>query len=337
MRIITCASYFATGSSAVTDLFSEFEGVLSFDRYEYRILQDPDGISDLEYNIVENNHRHNTSHAIKRFIALTKSFDSFGYGKKYPLYCGNFKQITEQYVNEITELQTKTWWFRDRIDRGNLFCIIDRAYSLVKRIFTNGMHNERKYSMLAGKEDAFYSAIDEQSFLLATRKYIDSIVNQGNPDQMEYVMVDQMVPPTNCNRYARYFNDVRIIVVDRDPRDVYLWEKTRINWGVIPTRTVEEYVKWFLITRKYSKCEDEDRQRILRIKFEDLIYRYDDTVKVLCDFVGLPLEKHLNPLSKLVPEKSKNNTNLKTKIQGYEKDIEYIEEKLKDYLYDFNE
>ena len=75
MRIITCASYYGTGSSAVTDLFSEFAGCSSTGDHEFRFIHDPDGIRDLEYNIIENNNRHNTSNAIKRFIKFAKQFD----------------------------------------------------------------------------------------------------------------------------------------------------------------------------------------------------------------------------------------------------------------------
>ena len=35
--------------------------------YEFRFVQDPDGICDLEYNLVLNNHRHNSGYAIKRY------------------------------------------------------------------------------------------------------------------------------------------------------------------------------------------------------------------------------------------------------------------------------
>lgn len=44
MKIITCASYFGTGSSAVTDFVSEFNSVYSCTNMEFRFIQDPDGI-----------------------------------------------------------------------------------------------------------------------------------------------------------------------------------------------------------------------------------------------------------------------------------------------------
>ena len=60
MRFITCASYYGSGSSVITDFVSEFSEVYSYGDFEFRFIQDPDGISDLEYNLVENFNRHNS-------------------------------------------------------------------------------------------------------------------------------------------------------------------------------------------------------------------------------------------------------------------------------------
>ena len=67
MKFITCASYYGTGSSAITDLVNECDNVHDMGDYEFRFIQDPDGIADLEYNLVENNHRHNSGYALKRY------------------------------------------------------------------------------------------------------------------------------------------------------------------------------------------------------------------------------------------------------------------------------
>ena len=40
-----------------SDLFSEFEGCKSLTSYEFRFIQDPNGIRDLEYNLIENNRK----------------------------------------------------------------------------------------------------------------------------------------------------------------------------------------------------------------------------------------------------------------------------------------
>ena len=90
MRFITCASYYGSGSSAITDLISEYQSVYSFTNEEFRFVQDPDGISDLEFQLVENFNRHNSGHALKRYkrlveIYLAKSMKFFfmANGKKF--------------------------------------------------------------------------------------------------------------------------------------------------------------------------------------------------------------------------------------------------------------
>ena len=73
--LITPTGYFNTGSSAITHMLTEIEGVEnSSGVYEMRILFDPDCISDLEYNLIENPHRQNTSFALQRFQTSSAVF-----------------------------------------------------------------------------------------------------------------------------------------------------------------------------------------------------------------------------------------------------------------------
>ena len=334
MRIITCASYYSTGSSAITNLFSECDNVCSLGEYEYRFLQDPDGIADLEYNVVENNNRHNTSDSIKRFKRFMETQKKLGYGG-YDVFGSVFDEATNQFINDITELQTRTWWNKDRLDKGRLFCMLDRTYSFIKRLLKHELNTEVRYSLLSNREMAYYSAIDSNYFLTCVKKYVDTLFSSVNYDNMPFIMVDQLVPPTNTNRFIRYFNDVKVIVTERDPRDIYLLEKKEWKWGVIPVNDVTEYVKWFKITRKYSHPQNEDSTKVLRVRFEDLIYKYSETKKRLFEFVGIDEINHTSPLTQFDPTKSIRNTNVANRYPGFEKELTYIEENLSDYLYDF--
>lgn len=67
MKFITCASYYGTGSSVITDLVSENENVPSFTSEEFRFLHDPDGVDDLVFHLFENHNRHNVGQALKRY------------------------------------------------------------------------------------------------------------------------------------------------------------------------------------------------------------------------------------------------------------------------------
>ena len=63
---------YGTGSSAITNYLEEFENCKSLSDYEFRFLYDPDGVSDLEFHIVENHHRHNSGYALKRYEKFAK-------------------------------------------------------------------------------------------------------------------------------------------------------------------------------------------------------------------------------------------------------------------------
>jgi hypothetical protein len=334
MKILTCASFYGTGSSAITDFYSECDGICSLGNGEYRFLWDPDGVADLEYNIVENNNRHNSGYAIKRFIRYMKQQKKYGYGL-YDVFEPELESTIQSYLQNLIELESTTWWNQERMDRGRIFVAIDRIYSLAMRLLHGELKSERRYSLLQKTEKGYYTAIDEETFLAATQEFVENLLNLANPNKKEILLVDQLVPPTNTSRYIRYGKNIQAVVVDRDPVDLYLLEKNVWKWGVIPVNNAQEYVKWFKITRKYASSKNEDSNHILRIQFEDLIYEYDKTTKLLLDFAGLKKESHIKPKAFFNPAISIKNTNLAKLYPENKKDIDYIRQELSEYCYPF--
>ena len=332
MKIITCAGYFCTGSSAVTDFFLEFDNCSSVGDYEFRFLRDPDGIRDLEFKLIENNDRENTSFAIKRFIRYTDSLNGGVIRKGYKRFMDkNFKRFTNEYINNITELKSEVWWHQDQIAKGKVFHFIDLLFGKFCHIFNP---IGRASLLKSGHEKVYFSAIDKEMFYAYTKEYVKNVLSCMNKKDSEFLMVDQLVPPSNINDYLKYFDDIKVIVVDRDPRDLYIIEKIK-KWGNIPAKSVEEYCKWFEIIRRHRKNEIFDKEKVLFIRFEDLIYNYESTTAELAEFVGILMQNHKLPKTKLNPEISIKNTNLKVKYPKYKNDILYIEENLSEYLYDF--
>lgn len=336
MKVITCASFYGTGSSAITDMLSECKDVYSLGNYEYRFLQDPHGISDLEYNVVENNHRHNTSNAIKEYLKYIKTLNGMAYGNSYKIFGNKLNEFTKDFVASITELGVNTWWHIDRVNRGPLFIIVDRLYSIIKRIIHGEINSEVKYSLLQGREPAYYTSIDEEIFLKCVKKYTDNLFSCVNKEKKPYVLVDQLVPPSNTMRYTRYLNNIKVVVVDRDPRDIYILEKKVWKWGVIPCEDVRDYVEWFKITRKKATSIGDDPEKVLRIKFEDLIYKYDEERKKVLEFVGISLQSKFNQKSQFNPDISINNTAVYKDYPEEIENIKYIEHSLPEYLYNFS-
>lgn len=328
MKIITCASYYNTGSSAITDFFSEFDNIKSLGEIEFRFLQDPDDVQALETNLIDHPHRHNTSHAIKRFLKASKFENGNIFSKRYRRVFGdNYIRLTKEYINNITQLITPTHWRYDYIERGELFYMMDALISSIT--FKIGREHTISLLSLTG-EKGYYTCISQEEFYAATKKYTSALFGPLG-DGYEYLMVDQLVPPTDVPRYLNYFDDLYVITVDRDPRDVFILVSQIKHHSVLP-HDVVDFCKWFKITRQHRKTDPKCERRLV-INFEDIIYDYDNTAKKLVQFVGEDLSHHVSPFSKLNPEISIKNTGLWEKVPELEKEIKYIEKELDEYLY----
>lgn len=331
MKIITCASYYGSGSSAITDLVSEFSSVQSLSEEEFRFIHDPDGISDLEYNLVENFNRHNSGHALKRFKKIVDFYSGNIITKRYEKYfLGNWKKCSYEFIDNLTDFTYFGWWQYDLLDRGTFFYFRKRVINKILKSTVWINKPERTLNTMK-KEITYCSHPTEEAFLNSTRKYISELFGSIN-DGSDFMMVDQLVPPTNLKRYLRYFDDIKVIVVDRDPRDLYILEKYYWKDGVIPTSVVE-FCKWYKYTRAHRNVEPFNGDKVCYIQFEDLIYNYEKTLKRIIDWLGLDPLDHKKKMKLFNPEISKKNTLTWINSQCDLKDIKYIEGELVDYLY----
>ena len=329
MKIISCASYYGSGSSAVTDLVSEFDGVKSFGDIEFRFVHDPDGIADLEYNLVENFNRHNSGHAIKRYLRLVDFYSGNIFSRKFSAIFGEkWEIISKQYIDELTDF-TYHGWLYDMIDKGKWFHFRKRFLNKILRL-TIWRNNRRSLNTM--KNEITYCAHpSEEKFLRCTKKYINDLFNSVR-GKCDIVIADQILPSSNTERYLRYFDDIKVVIVDRDPRDIFLFEKYIWKDGIIPNDP-ETFCKWFKYTRENGKHRTINSNQIRFLMFEDLIYKYDETVSELIDWLGLDTYRHIKKGEIFVPEKSINNTRLWEKMDCDLNEINYIAESLKEYLY----
>lgn len=328
-KIISCASYYGSGSSAITDLIGEYKDVKSLTEYEFRFIQDIDGIMDLEYHLVMNPNRHNSGHALKRFWRLTQFNAGNFLDKRYARFLGDdYIKLSKEYVDSLTDYKYKGYWFMDMYERGILFyywkSIMGKVANLL-RIPYKKMPNEVTY----------FAHPTEETFLELTRKYIDGILKAANKEDKDYLLIDQLTPSSNINRCLRYFDDrIRTVVVDRDPRDIFVIGKTVWKDGIVPS-DVKEFCKWYSFTHGCAKGQETDPGKVLNVNFEDLIYNYSSTKARIERFIGLSPNEHERPFTGMNPRRSIVNTCLYRDYSGRE-EISFIEKELKEYLYDID-
>lgn len=331
MKIITCASFYASGSSALTDLVAEYEGVCNLTDYEFRFLHDIDGVSDLEYHLVECHNRHNAGHALKRFERLSKFNAGTFFNARYePFFNNQYMKLTNEYINKLMDFKFKGWWFYDLYDRG-------RFYYYFKQIQNHLlMKLPVKNKGILRNEETYCSHPTREKFLECTREYVAKLMRAANPENLPYLEIDQIVPSQNLNRVLRYFSDdICVFIVDRDPRDIYALEHLYLHEQICPYKDVNEFCDWYDYMHKSGSPEEYDEKVVTHLRFEDLIYNYEKVVPQIEKFIGLDPLKHKNQFSKLNPLRSVHNTQI-WKGKGIDEDIKVIERRLGEYLYDFD-
>ena len=102
---------------------------------------------------------------------------------------------------------------------------------------------------------------------------------------------------------------------------------------MIPT-DVETFCKWFRYTRA-NRNKELENPRVKFVRFEDLIYKYEETVEDVEKWLNLSVKDHIRAKKCFVPAQSINNTQVWEKYDCDKNEIKYIEKNLSKYLYDF--
>ena len=213
-RSYICVSgYGWTGSSACIDLLKEFKGFGALDG-EFRIARDPYGLRDLEESLVHN------WDFIRHDVAIR---DFLNYCKVLSRETGLFSQVGRNFSNKLnidfmSESKSYINKLTDMIYLGDTFI---HRYNIPahKNFF---MKIRSKF----GKNNAkpmYLSRPDKAEFIKETRKYINNLFSvYMDFKRINTLILDQSIPPTNINNTSQYFENIKIIIIDRDPRDIYV-------------------------------------------------------------------------------------------------------------------
>ncbi len=336
MKIITCAGYYGSGSSAVLDLVSEYKNVKQYDDFEFRFLHDVDGVMDLEYHLVDYHNRHNSGYALKRFERLSIFNNGNFFSPRYSKYFnGDYINITRKYIDRLKDFDYRGWWFYDAYDKGEwLYYILMMLEHFVNKI------SKKEWSVF-GREFIYCSHPSRDEFINATIEYVSELMMAINKTNSEYIALDQLVPSQNIERAMRYFNEkIYVILVCRDPRDIFISNEMFWKSRVCPLHDVKKFCKWFRYTMESGSAqsiEDTDQHGgLFKIRFEDLIYNYEESVKSIEKFTGLVNVNHYLKFNKFNPKRSVFNTKIWYRYPQFSSEIKYIEKELNCFLFDFD-
>lgn len=328
--IIGSCGFGATGSSVITDLLREFDGLQIYDDYEFTYTYRADGLEDLEYHLVKQFSRGVSGDAaIKRFLYAARYIYTPLLHK--PIDAKTFMKITNDYIDALVQTSFKGMESIDVISGNILKNIITLGMKKVILPKTVERWTHKPSYMWPNRK--IYVCVKPENFYEESREYIRKIFRAMGADLDRPIVLDQPFEGNAPEQSFPFFDDPKAIIVDRDPRDLYLETKYRhlAECRFLPRDDVSKFCEYYIRMRTDRPTEDTDR--ILNLKFEDLIYKYDECITKIIAFLGLG--EHVRRKKVFDPDRSVNNTQLIRKYPQEQHAIDHIEERLKGYLYPF--
>ncbi len=339
--IIAITGYYGTGSSAVLDLLSEYEGCSEegLRSYEHVPLYFPNGLFDLELKLLYGNDPHRSDEAIKSFRKAMHELNiqNFGWFATYREKFGpRFQEIVDEFIDSIVQFKCKGEWYNYYTKPK--FNLIKFAKDCIKTVLP-GKEVYGEFGKPLPKltvNEMELSFISPEDFYACAKKFIYNYLGMLGADKTPVLLIDHLLFPHNAYRIKNYFDDdFRLIVVERDVRDMfalckYVWTSRGFT-SPYPTEPEAFLTHWTNMKKAERKTDD---PRVLYLQFEDLVYRYDETVAKIETFAGLSPEKHLRPKTRFIPENSINNTQNFRIEEAWEKEVEIFYGKT-DNIYDF--
>lgn len=330
-KYVLVNGYTSTGSSAAIDLLKEYMTIYAPDK-EFRIIKDPHGVYDLDRTLSKSTDLLNDDIAVREFLWMIHKY-ALVHKKTGPEclsynidFGESFEKISQEYIKSLMDYEYMGYWWYLNFDKPAVTCFVQRVLRKL------GLYDFRKHS----KMGLFLKS--EEEFLEITKAYINRIfITMELPNAIDTVVLDQAIPATYSGMAERYFDDYRVINVERDPRAVYvdlITEEKRngdivghVGFDVASTHNVELFIKWF------KKCRQKGIPgKALNIYFEDIILNYEETKEKIERYVGLERTGHTTPFRYLKPEVSKKNVRLWESYE-YQDEIKIIESVLGEYLY----
>lgn len=329
------SGYSFSGKSAYNNLIAEFENfhTHAFD-FEFDLLRTKDGILDLYITLIQNWSPIRSSEAIRNFKIVINAYGgnkSFydkltKHGRHYDYYFPDFTKYSQKYIDDLIDATWKGQW---------PFAF---EKSLISKIFLYKIIQKLGYKNIF-EEEVFLSSPSKDFFINRTKQYLEEILTSNISVGTKFIVMNNVFEPFNPNLSMQFFDNVKSIVIDRDPRDIYLSALAYDNkdgskgWKATIGKNVDDYIQRFKAYRMHV-VENED-SNILRINFEDLVLNYEETLNKLFIFLEEDKSIHKYPKKYFNPEVSKKGVGMWKNVNGQlKKDIDKIYSELKEYCLD---
>jgi hypothetical protein len=344
MKFIDISGFGHSGKSIITDLLREFNGYqVPHYNFEFNLLRIQGGLLDLKYALNDNWSPIRSDAAIRRFrklinrIGPSAKFSNpaslfLSNGMNYDMHFkGQFSDISNDYVNSLVNYEYQGEWPYPMIEEPSWKQFYQRLF--------NRMHLVKHFN-------SHITVAAPSNFIKLTREYLDRLFNSIKEEQNKNFVMHNAVEPYSPVSALDLFSNARVIIVQRDPRDIYASNfvkegvynptfENSTNWRMKQSFLITDNIERFIERQKIyfdMVRQKEDDNRVLRLQYEDVIFNYDQNINKILNFLEEPASIHQNKNLYFKPEVSKKNIGL-WKLMPDQKNIEKIYENLSPYCF----
>jgi hypothetical protein len=300
-NFIVVAGFGSSGSSSVVDYLNEFQNVFLLQANdnpsEFRLIKDQGGLYDFYNQLRNHNNYWNNNFYRRNFINLAKimnrktknAFFKFLWSNKEKKIIGfdyssitnnQFMNFINQYINDIFFYKKIFCWYNDYV---NLSC----TETILRNLRINMNLEEKNFLLFS--EISNEDLLNKTKFFL--RKLFIEVMEFKNIEKNWHIgenfsnyslIINQGIPPMFADNYLKIFPDnSKLIVVDRDPRDIYISNFENKFWP----EEVEIFCKIFKLERESFKHQK--NKNIFFIQFENWINNNAPISNELLKFLDL--------------------------------------------------
>lgn len=330
-----------SGKGVISDYLMEFKDIyVPRKDLEFNLLRAPGGLMDMHQSLVESWTPIRSDDSIRRFIKLSNRLASRvnvqsrkellnAAGYRYEDFYPGFLKLTYEFIDNIITFSYKGLWPYKDYHSSTLDLIYKRIYS--------------KLNKKVNLEKIYFS--DGLNFNEKMNDYFYEVLNLAIKEQYQVYVTHNAFEPFEINRYLNIMKKSKLILVKRDPRDLYtnITEGNSAKSGFYKKMKPEFYnlsaasnLNNFILYQKkmLSYLQNINHPNLLIVNFNDFICNYDMISKRINNFLELNEKNHVHKYKHFNPNISVKNVGIYKSFNDISS-IKLIEKELSNY-WDFS-
>lgn len=309
-----------SGSGAILDFLKSRDDTFDpFNTEEFRLVNDPGGISSLEESFYNNFGINNIADGYAKFNKFCENLIVFKNRNNENVYPENFEKIFIKFCKDIINISYNGL---PRFQRFNLTLSEKIKFYVLRVIFKKNLEDINIFKMII--------PIEKDKFIRLANNFIDEIISSSkNFSENKIAIIDQGLNIFDANNQIKYFTNSKCILTIRDPIGTfYTISKLKKKNIALAYQglNVEKFVIWYAYIYRKIKSINFDQKKVLVVKFEDFCLKHNEISRKILNFVNLKNENSNFDITNSL----KNVEKIEEKIN--KKDLEYIKLHLKDFI-----